>query len=259
MSRTVDGPPGPDALPRHAVGPEDYDADGRFLYPGEVEDAMPEGHLSLLLTIYLVQTLTRLVADPARDSVHGNMPIYYRRGEPQRHVSPDAFFLRGLPMDDERRSYCLWKTGVVPRVAFEVVSRGYERKDEVANRALYEELGIPEYYWFAPDRRRLTALRLDPARGRYAPVAPEAAGRVLSPALGLAVGVEAGRLALYQDGRYVEPTPELVARLEAALAEKEAALAEKESALAAKDSELAALRRRLAELEGPGDADPGGA
>jgi len=242
MSRAGEGPSGPLALPRHVVGPEDYGPDGRFLYPGEVEDAMPEGHLSFLLTIYLVQALTRLVADPGRDSVHGNMPIYYRQGEPRRHVSPDVFFLRGVPMDERRRSYCLWKTGVVPAVAFEIVSRHYERKDEVRNRALYQELGIPEYFWFDPDRELLTALRLDEETGRYVPVEPNAAGRVLSPTLQLEVGVRAGRIALFHGGRYVEPSPELVTRLEAALAARD-------EELAARDEELARLRRRLAGLE----------
>ena len=36
------------------VEPEDYDAQGRFLYPGDVEDAMPEGHLSAWLACYLL-------------------------------------------------------------------------------------------------------------------------------------------------------------------------------------------------------------
>jgi len=248
MSRTGDPPSGPLALPRHVVGPEDYAEDGRFLYPGEVEDAMPEGHLSLLLTIYLVQSLTRLVADPARDSVHGNMPIYYARGEPKRHVSPDVFLLRGVPMDERRRSYCLWKTGVVPQVVFEIVSRRHEHKDEVRNRALYQELGVPEYFWFDPDRRLLTALRLDDETGRYAPVELGPSGRVLSPGLGLEVGVRGDRLALFEAGRYVEPVPDLAERLEARVAAQEAELA-------AQEAELAALRRKLADLEGRrGDA-----
>ncbi|MGE0711872.1 MAG: Uma2 family endonuclease [Planctomycetota bacterium] len=235
----------PRDLPRDLVGPEDYDESGRFLYPGEVEDAMPEGFVSWWLGVYLVQALTRLLADPARCSVHANMPIYYAQGQPKRHVSPDAFFLRGVPFDRERRSYCLWKTGVVPQVVFEVLSRHHEHKDEVTNRGIYAALGVPEYYWFDPDREVLTALRLT-ADGRYEAAVSDAQGRYASPALGLELGLHEGMLALYQDGAYVEPSEDLLARQQRMLAEQREALAEQREALADKDRQL---REALAELE----------
>jgi len=258
----------PVALPRDEVGAEDYDAEGRFLYPGDVEDAMPEGNLAWWLGVYLVQAISRLVADPARASVHANMPIYYVKGAPRRHVSPDAFYLPGVPMDRRRRSYCLWKTGVVPQVAFEVLSRHHEHKDEVRNRAIYQELGVGEYYWFDPERTLLTALALHPGTKRYRTRRPDAAGRYASAALGLEVGLEDGLLALYHAGRYLEPLEDLALRLRAegaaalaakdaelaaknaALTAKDAELTEKDAELAEKDAEIEALRRRLGRKDG---------
>ncbi|MGE0713619.1 MAG: Uma2 family endonuclease [Planctomycetota bacterium] len=234
------------ALPRDQVGPADYDAQGRFLYPGDVEDAMPEGWLGWWLGVYLVQAIERLVADPSRASVCANMPIYYVEGEPGRHVSPDAFYLEGVAHQDERRSYCLWKTGVVPQVVFEVVSRGYEHKDVVRNRALYEQLGVAEYYWFDPDRALLMALRLDEASARFVPAVPGAAGRYASPTLGLEVGLHEGRLGLFHEGRYVEPEATLRRQLEDALTEAQRDLEQKDRALEQKDREL---RAALDELE----------
>lgn len=249
----------PAELPHDVVGPEDFDAQGRFLYPGDVEDAMPEGHLAWWLGVYLVQAITRLVADPARDSAHANMPIYYVRGEPRRHVSPDAFFLPGVALDWKRKSYCLWKTGVVPQVTFEVLSRHHEYKDEVVNRQIYQDLGVAEYYWFDPERVLLTALALHPETRRFRKRRPNAAGRYPSQALGLEVGLHDGLIALFQDGAYVQPAEDVLGQVNAALAERdtlladrEAQLAQRDADLAERDAELEALRRRIRDLEDPG-------
>jgi Putative restriction endonuclease len=252
------------ALPRDLVTAEDYDAQGRFLYPGDVEDAMPEGNLAWLLGVYLVESILRLVARSQTDSVHANLPIYYAKDEPRRHVSPDAFFLRGVPYDPRRRSYCLWKTGVAPQVVFEVVSRGSQIKDVEENRARYEALSIPEYYWFDPQTTILTALRLDPKTGRYRKRRPTAQGRYASQALGLEVGLETGSalagehggcLALFHEGSYVEPSLELIARKDEVIAEKDEVIAEKDEVIARLRSEMEELRARLREQ---GEGSPGG-
>jgi len=210
---------------------------------------MPEGNLGLLLAVYLLETIRRLVVDPARASAYASLPIYYRKGDPGRHVSPDAFYLDGVPYERDLPSYCLWKTGVPPRVVFEVVSRGYERKDVDRNRRLYAELGVPEYYWFHPKTRQLTALRLDPDTGRYAPAHPEPSGRHASPALGLEVGVHQGEIRLFQDGVPVPPSDDLIRRLELAREEAERARDEAERAREVDRRARDEAERRLAELE----------
>ncbi|MBI4617743.1 MAG: hypothetical protein HY720_29290, partial [Planctomycetes bacterium] len=77
------------AKPRpHRLGPEDFDERGVYLYPGDVEDAMPEGNLAETMGSYLRETILRLSCDLERDSAYKNLPIYYEQGT-KRHVAPD--------------------------------------------------------------------------------------------------------------------------------------------------------------------------
>ncbi|MBI4615852.1 MAG: Uma2 family endonuclease, partial [Planctomycetes bacterium] len=197
---------------------------------------------------YLRETILRLSCDLERDSAYKNLPIYYEQGT-KRHVAPDVFFLPGVPYEPDLKSYLLWKTDVPPAVAFEIVSPGNEYKDVVRNREIYARLGIGEYYWFNPDSGELAAFHLDPATGEYRPLEPDALGRYFSPALGLHVGLENGRIALYHEGRYVPPTEEL--RKEAELRYEEAERRCKEEQRRCKEEQ----RRREEEQRRREDAD----
>ncbi len=230
---------------RRAQPPEDFDAQGRYLYPGDVEDAMPEGTWARLLANYLVETILRVVVALDGHSAHANLPIYYRQGEPKKHVSPDAFYVPGVPYDKHRMSYCLWETGVIPRVVFEILSPGSQWKDRVANRRIYEELGIPEYYWFDPKTRKLEALMLDSATQRYRERVADRQGRSRSDALGLEVGVEEDAIALYRDGVYLPPTEELLRTEAQRRMEAELLLAEKAQRLTEAEARIRDLEQRL--------------
>jgi len=234
---------------RRSQPPEDCDAQGRYLYPGDVEDAMPEGTWARLLANYLVETILRAVVALDGHSAHANLPIYYRQGEPKKHVSPDAFFLPGVPYDPHIKSYCLWKTGVIPRVVFEILSPGSPWKDRVANRRIYEELGISEYYWFDLETRKLEALILDSATRRYRERVADPLGRHRSEALGLEVGVVEDAIALYRDGAYLPPTEELLREAEHRLAEKAQRLTETEGRLADEAQRRAETERLLAQAD----------
>ncbi len=242
--------PETDQVPRRrARPPEDFDAHANYLYPGDVEDAMPEGTWARLLATYLIETILRVSAALDRDSAYANLPIYYRKGDPKRHVSPDAFFLPGVPYDPHCRSYCLWETGVIPGVVFEILSRGSERKDRVANRRIYEELGIREYYWFDPETRELEALILDPSTRQYRERDPDPQGRYPSEALRLEVGVVETAIALYLDGAYLPPTAELLRESDRRLADTQRRLADTQRRLDESDRRLVEERRSRAEAE----------
>ncbi len=240
-------------------------------YPGEVEDSMPEGNLARWLASYLIDTILRVFGVTQRHAAYANLPIYYVEGNPKKHVSPDAFLLEGVPHEPDLKSYRLWETGVVPCVAFEILSLGSKHKDRVKNREIYAQLGIEEYYWFDPANAKLEALRLDRRTGRYETRQPDASGRYPSPRLGLEVGVEGRLLALYDRSGYLPPTAELLARRERENRELQSentllrdGLAARDQELAARDQELAArdqalseerlrreeLERRLREFEG---------
>ncbi len=218
-------------------------------YPGEVEDSMPEGNLARWLATYLIETILRLVGVTQMHAAYANLPIYYVQGDPKKHVSPDAFFVKGVPHDHDLKSYRLWETGVVPCVAFEILSTGSKHKDRVRNREIYATLGIEEYYWFDPATAQLEALRLDPRTGRYESILPNGAGRYASPHLGLEVGVQGRLLGLYARGQYVQPTEALLHDRETQLAAKDREIAARDREIAARDELLLEERRRREELE----------
>ncbi|MBI3267607.1 MAG: Uma2 family endonuclease [Planctomycetes bacterium] len=224
------------------------DEHGRELYPGDVEDAMPEGNWPRWQANYLFDTLHRFVVIPEHDSAYANLPIYHERGT-SKHVSPDVFFAPGVPYEVRRRSYCLWESGITPQVVFEILSRGSEVKDRVANRRLYEALGIAEYYWFEPDTCRLEALELDPATGLYRERTADAEGRFFSAGLSLHVGVERDRIGLYRGGRYLPPPAELLAEAQALRAAAEEARADAEEARAEAERARALEAAARAEAE----------
>ena len=230
-------------------GPDELDEHGHYLYPGDVEDAMPEGNKARRLATYLQETILRCVAAPERDSAYANLPIYTVRGNPRKHVSPDAFYLVGVPYEPDRVSYRLWETGVAPRAVFEILSQGSEIKDRVANRRIYEDLGIPEYYWFGLQTHELQALELEVATGRYRERVPDDRGQYRSAVLGLDVGVREGAIALYRDGAWLPPTEELLAAAERQKAEAERQKAEAERQKAEAEQRLAEAAARIRELE----------
>ena len=248
---------------------DEDDDDREEFYPGDVEEAMPEGELSYDLANYVKSTIALYSADLERDSVHANMPIYYQRGTRQL-VAPDAFFVRGVPYDRNRRSWRLWKSKVRPQVVFEIVSEGHEKKDVDVNRFLFEKLGFPEYYWFNPATQVLMALELDPATEKYRERKPSANGRHRCEILGLEVGLQNGLIALYHKGQYVPPPLELIERVsrerdeaarerdeaarerDEAARERDEATRERDEATRARDrvlGELAEERRRREDLE----------
>ncbi len=193
-----------------------------LIYPGNVEEALPEGEFARWLAAYVLGALRRVVAASGEDSAYANMPIYYEEGNPRRVVAPDVFFVRGVPFDRRRRSYRIWESGIVPQVVFEILSKGHEFKDQVTNLILFEKIGVEEYYWFDIERLVLEARCLDPSTGRYVAREPDANGRFASSVLGLAIGIEKDVLALYRDGVYIPAVEDQLAATEERLEATEA-------------------------------------
>ncbi len=225
--------------------PDEIDEHGRYRYPGEVEDAMPEGNWARWLATYLVETILRVVSASGRDSAYANLPIYYVKGDPGKHVSPDAFYLRDVPFDPHRISYRLWESGIPPRVAFEILSRGSEIKDRETNRRIYEQLGIAEYYWFDLVTHELQALELD-LDGRYRERMPDEKGRYHSASLDLEVGVEGDAIALYRDGLLLPATDALLKQADRDRAEVERKRMDAERQFAIAERQRADAERALA-------------
>ena len=187
--------------------------------------------------------------------VGANMFVYFDPNDPTMNFCPDVFVIFGAKPGGERRSWKTWEEGKAPDVIIEITSRGTRRVDAFEKKALYEELGVREYFLFDPLNEYLRP-RLQGYR--------YAAGKVLhltgdvlrSDVLTVELRVkDDGLLHLFdpQTSQWLWTPAELGkhAEEEAARAEEERARAEEEHARAeAAEAENARLREELTRLRG---------
>ena len=226
----------PDGLHRYTPVPPAYrDADGYL-----VEDGMAQNDEHLCQTTLWYHALKRRL--PAA-TVCSDLFLHYRRGDRGAMLAPDLFVVLRAPPIRGRTSYKLWEYPV-PDLVIEMLSEGNPEKD-LSNRDTYAHLKVRECWLFDPAGFKLATplvgYRL--RAGRYQQIRADAAGRLRSKVLGLALHVEAGELrfrdpATGEDLRTYEESED---RGDAA--ERELAAAQRK--LAAAQRELAHLRRHL--------------
>lgn len=154
---------------------------------------------STLLTGSLLPRLHQLHPD-GQFTIGCDSGIYWKHTNPPLDgcKAPDWFYVPGVPpmLDGRyRRSYVLWNEGVKPCLIVEYVSGdGSEEHDSTPQKGkfwVYEQgICAPYYAIFDANRSSVALYRLD--GGRYVPVAPNAAGRLLVPPLGVELGVWQG-------------------------------------------------------------------
>lgn len=170
---------------------------------------------------------------------------------------PDITAVRDVNPDYEVNTWMVAREGRGIDLALESHNLGRKHKDIEENVREYARLGVPEYFAFEVQTRRLRGFRLASAGRSYVPIVAQA-GRLPSAVLGLEIGVEAGRLRFFDEVGPVPGTTEMVERLDrmaAALMEEkrradaEARRADEERRRA--DAAEAQLRELLARLRGP--------
>ena len=221
-------------------------------YPYSDGRPLAESEAQLRAIVYLVAALYGHFRDRSDVYVGADMFIYHEQGNPEAVVAPDVFVVIGAPKreDDRRLSYKLWEEPKGPDFVLEVASRSTWAADRDEKRALYESLGVAEYWLYDPTgeriRSRLCAMRLE--SGGYRELAPEAAaleGRYLrSAVVGLDLRVDgAGELHVRNPvtgEEYLRPEEEHTARLAA-----EARAGREAAARAAAEAQVAELQARL--------------
>jgi Uma2 family endonuclease len=124
--------------------------------------------------------------------------------------APDISVIQGIRVRDmDRPSFNVAEEGVVPSLVIEIVSpidARIRRTDMVDKVALYESVGIPEY--FLADiprpatkyRYQLMGYRLN-RMGRYQRIEPDSKGRILSERTGLrfSVSSQGDRILVFED------------------------------------------------------------
>ncbi len=160
-------------------------------YPDSDGKPMGETPTHILNIRYATEPVENWFAEDDNVFIGANMFVYFVRGNPRRHVSPDLFVVKGVPKETEprRRSYRTWEeNGKGPDFITEFTSKSTRREDTVTKKAIYrDELKVQEYFLFDPYEEylhpRLQGFRLD-VDGNYLQI-EMVDGRLPSAVLGL--------------------------------------------------------------------------
>jgi len=120
-------------------------------YPESDGEPMAETDLHRDLMVDLIAAARYRFRDVPDVYVSGNLFVYYVKGNVHRVVAPDFFAVRGVPKG-KRRIYKVWEEGRAPQVVIELTSRKTHREDCGKKRAIYEKIGVEEYFLFDPYR-----------------------------------------------------------------------------------------------------------
>ena len=161
------------------------DSDGRFL---------PDNPLQANAIVALRWALAIHFGTDPRVVLEGDMFIYYEEGT-LKSIAPDVYVVLDHDLGD-RPVYKLWEEGKPLDFATDVISPSSDVRNAVEKRALYERLGIGEYFVFQPDPKRegprLVAYRLQ--QGRYVGLLPDGDGAIRSERLGVSLRAEGAKI-----------------------------------------------------------------
>ena len=203
--------------------------------------------------------------------VGSDMLMYWQEGDPAKRVSPDVFVAFGPDKVPERRTWRVWEEGVAADFVLEVTSASTRHRDEGFKAALYERLGVTEYWQFDPTEdylspslkgRRLgpdgtyEAIPLEPRDGGLSgwsevlglEIRPEGhALRLFDPAHGefLPTSGEKSRI-MGNQTQTIEAQAQTIGAVEAERDAVKAKLSEAEGARRAAEARIAELEQRLA-------------
>lgn len=135
-------------LPPRASSKED------IFYPETDGKPMAETQLHFRTLTNLVQTLEQYFKNEEDVWTAGNLLLYYEEGNPKKCVAPDVMVCFGVKKK-LLRIYQIWNEGRVPQVVFEISSTSTWKEDLSKKYALYQRLGVKEYYIFDPEYKAL--------------------------------------------------------------------------------------------------------
>jgi Uma2 family endonuclease len=225
-------------------------------YPESDGKPMAETDVHRDLMVDLIAALAWRFRDDPEFYVSGNLFVYYQEGDAHKVVAPDVFVVRGVPKR-RRRIYKVWDETKGPDLVIELTSASTDVEDRGNKRAVYEELGVKEYFIFDPEAARTRFTGFSLKDGFLVPAPPtRAAGDLIvyaSAVLGLELHGRRSEL------RWVDPATEEAlpiprdayeqssAALE--LAERERERAEREHEIAKRERERAEQGHEIAERE----------
>ena len=127
---------------RRSLAPSDYpESDGK---------PMAETPVHWRATVDATDPLHEFYRQREDVYVGSDMMMYYQEGDTRRSVVPDVWVAFGVPKLPERRTWLIWLEGKGPDFVVEITSKSTRREDENRKKALYERLGVREYWQFDP-------------------------------------------------------------------------------------------------------------
>jgi Uma2 family endonuclease len=143
------------------------------IYPESDGKPMGETGIHSKVIMAIIYFLDTYFEDDPQVYVTGNMFLYYEQGNPGACCCPDVFLSRGIGKE-ERRTYKVWEEGKPPDLIIELTSKSCRFDDLGTKKAIYQELGVQEYFVFDPLNEylkpRLMGFRLE--EGSYVPMEP---------------------------------------------------------------------------------------
>ncbi len=119
-------------------------------YPCADDTPMAETIAQYDALTYAVSVLRQhLQVDRATHLVTGDYFLYYAEGDPRQVVAPDVVVALGVTLQKDE-SYKIWDVGKPPDLVMEIASPSTRRADQETKYALYERLGITEYWQYDP-------------------------------------------------------------------------------------------------------------
>lgn len=122
--------------------------------PYEDDEPLAESDYQLEPLDYAYNGLSTWFQDRADVAVQADMFVHYPvpgdNGKPKRRMlAPDVFVIFGVPKR-QRLSYVVWEEGKAPDFVLEILSASTWRRDTVDKKAIYQAMGVREYWLLDP-------------------------------------------------------------------------------------------------------------
>ena len=120
----------------------------KIYYPSGDGEPVAETFDHLYVILITIEVLRQYLQE-VQACVLGNQFLYYEEGNSTKRCAPDVMVIFGV-QPGSRDNYKIWEEGKVPKVVFEMTSKGTKDKDDINKKSLYAQIGIEEYWQFDP-------------------------------------------------------------------------------------------------------------
>ncbi|OUL37246.1 hypothetical protein BV372_03215 [Nostoc sp. T09] len=119
-----------------------------IIYPSSDGEPVAETYDHLYAILTTLEVL-RQYLQGRRATVLANQFLYYAQSFPKLRVAPDVMVIYDVEPGG-RDNYKIWEEQQVPKVIFEITSKGTQEEDKNTKKNLYEGLEVQEYWLFDP-------------------------------------------------------------------------------------------------------------